>query len=54
MPPKFVESPTDKVAHVKDEIEFVCIIHGKPTPVIQWLKNGDVITPNEYMFIVGG
>lgn len=54
VPPKFVERPTDKMAMEKEELEFVCGIRGKPTPVIQWLKNGDVITPNDYMQIVGG
>ncbi|XP_055609211.1 neogenin isoform X2 [Uranotaenia lowii] len=54
VPPKFVVSPDDKVAYEKEELELQCSIHGKPTPVIQWLKNGDLITPNEYMQIVGG
>lgn len=54
MSPKFIEHPKDKIAYEKDELEFVCSIHGKPTPHIQWLKNGDIITPNEYMQIVGG
>lgn len=54
VPPKFIYLPTDKVANEKEELELICSIHGKPTPVIQWLKNGDVITPNDYMQIVGG
>lgn len=54
VPPKFVQSPTDKIAFEKDELEMVCDIRGKPTPVIQWLKNGDIITPNDYMQIVNG
>ncbi|CAO1297536.1 unnamed protein product [Diamesa hyperborea] len=54
VPPKFIQSPSDKIANEKDELELVCSMHGKPTPVIQWLKNGDLITPNEYMQIVGG
>lgn len=54
VPPKFVQSPTDKVASEKEELELVCAIRGKPTPIIHWLKNGDVITPNDYMQIVGG
>lgn len=54
VPPKFVLLPSDKVANEKEELELVCSMHGKPTPLIQWLKNGDVITPNDYMQIVGG
>jgi len=54
IPPKFIQSPTDKVANEKDELELTCNIHGKPTPVIQWLKNGDLIKPNDYMQFVSG
>ncbi|XP_055537203.1 neogenin isoform X3 [Wyeomyia smithii] len=54
VPPKFILSPEDKIAYEKEELELQCSIHGKPTPVIQWLKNGDLITPNEYMQIVSG
>lgn len=54
VPPKFSQSPSDKVAYVKEELEMICGIYGKPTPTIQWLKNGDAITPNEYMQIIGG
>lgn len=54
VPPKFIEIPQDKNALEKDELDLVCSIRGKPTPVIQWLKNGDVITPNDYMQVVGG
>ncbi|KAL7046588.1 hypothetical protein ACKWTF_002648 [Chironomus riparius] len=54
IPPKFVQEPQDKVANEKDELELACLIYGKPTPTIQWLKNGDLITPNDYMQISGG
>lgn len=54
VPPKFIQSPTDKIAYEKEELEMACSIRGKPTPIIQWLKNGDVITPNDYMQIVNG
>lgn len=54
IPPKFVKAPADKVANEKDELELPCAIHGKPYPVIQWLKNGDLITPNDYMQITNG
>lgn len=52
--PKFLDTPQDRRSSEKEEIEMVCSIRGKPTPVIQWLKNGDVIRPNEYMQIVNG
>lgn len=52
--PRFRQRPSDKKAQEKDELELVCEIDGKPTPNIHWLKNGDVITPNEYMQIVNG
>ncbi|XP_067629929.1 neogenin isoform X6 [Eurosta solidaginis] len=54
VPPKFIKSPKDKSAHEKEELELECAIRGKPKPLIQWLKNGDVITPNTYMQLVGG
>lgn len=54
IPPKFLQAPSDKVANEKDELELSCSIYGKPPPVIQWLKNGDLITPNDYMQITGG
>lgn len=54
VPPKFVQSPTDRIAYEKDELEMVCAIKGKPTPIVHWLKNGDIITPNDYMQIVNG
>ncbi|XP_036223423.2 neogenin isoform X6 [Bactrocera oleae] len=54
VPPKFIKSPKDKTAHEKEELELECAIRGKPKPLIQWLKNGDVITPNTYMQLVGG
>lgn len=54
VPPKFTKTPVNKIAHEKEELEFSCAIVGKPTPIVQWLKNGDLITPNDYMQIVGG
>lgn len=54
IPPKFLQAPADKVANEKDELELSCSIYGKPPPIIQWLKNGDLITPNDYMQITGG
>uniref|UniRef100_A0A1L8DK65 Putative axon guidance receptor dscam n=1 Tax=Nyssomyia neivai TaxID=330878 RepID=A0A1L8DK65_9DIPT len=54
VPPKFIQSPEDKSASRKEELELECAIHGKPMPLVQWLKNGDLITPNDYMQIVSG
>ncbi|KAH8270881.1 hypothetical protein KR018_011285, partial [Drosophila ironensis] len=53
-PPKFIKAPKDTTAHEKDELELRCDIYGKPKPTIKWLKNGDLITPNDYMQLVGG
>ncbi|KAL9919893.1 neogenin protein frazzled isoform 5-T13 [Glossina fuscipes fuscipes] len=54
VPPKFIQSPRDKSAYEKEELELECAIRGKPKPIIRWLKNGDAITPNDYMQMVGG
>ncbi|XP_013100732.2 neogenin isoform X1 [Stomoxys calcitrans] len=54
VPPKFIQSPKDKMAYEKEELELECAIRGKPKPVIKWLKNGDFITPNDYMQIIAG
>lgn len=54
VPPRFIKSPSDKTAFEKDELEFECAIVGHPKPTIKWLKNGDVINPNDYMHLVGG
>ncbi|XP_070068735.1 neogenin isoform X3 [Drosophila takahashii] len=53
-PPKFIKAPKDTSAHEKDEPELRCDIWGKPKPIIRWLKNGDLITPNDYMQLVDG
>ncbi|XP_032590008.1 neogenin isoform X4 [Drosophila grimshawi] len=54
VPPKFIQAPRDKTASEKEVLNLECAIHGKPKPTIRWLKNGDVITPNEYMQFVNG
>lgn len=54
VPPKFIQSPKDKTAYEKEELELECAIRGKPKPIIKWLKNGDFITPNDYMQIIAG
>lgn len=54
VPPRFRQRPSDKKAQAKDELDLVCEIDGKPTPSIQWLKNGQVISPSDCMQIVNG
>lgn len=54
VPPRLVDQPQDRVALEKEELELVCSMRGRPTPVMQWLKNGDVIRPNDYMQVVNG
>lgn len=36
VPPKFVQMPTDRIAYEKDELEMVCAIRGKPTPIVSY------------------
>lgn len=54
MPPRFLRKPEDKVDTLNTDTEFECSIYGKPEPKIQWLKNGEVITYNEYLNLVNG
>lgn len=54
LPPKFVVAPYDLKASEKDELELPCEIIGKPKPTVQWLKNGEVIKPNDYMKFTNG
>ncbi|XP_017959439.1 neogenin isoform X1 [Drosophila navojoa] len=54
VPPKFIQAPRDKTASEKEVLNLECAIHGKPKPTIRWLKNGDLITPNEYLQFVNG
>ncbi|XP_017838643.1 neogenin isoform X2 [Drosophila busckii] len=54
VPPKFIQAPRDRVAAEKEDLTLECNIHGKPKPSIRWLKNGDLVTPNEYMQLDAG
>ncbi|XP_064551751.1 neogenin isoform X6 [Drosophila montana] len=54
VPPKFIQAPRDKTASEKEVLNLECAIHGKPKPSIRWLKNGEIITPNEYLQFVNG
>lgn len=48
VPPRFLTKPMDKVEVIKKDVELECSVYGKPEPTIQWYKNGEMITLNEY------
>lgn len=54
MPPKFLKKPSDKIELINKDVELECSVYGKPEPKVQWLKNGEVITPNEYYQLING
>lgn len=54
MPPKFLKKPEDKIDFVNKDTELECSVYGKPEPKVQWLKNGEIITPNDYYQFVNG
>ncbi|XP_026287667.1 netrin receptor DCC isoform X2 [Frankliniella occidentalis] len=54
VPPRFIKQPQNKVAVEKDDLELECEVYGKPEPKVYWVKNGDIITQNEYIQVVGG
>ncbi|EEB12791.1 Neogenin precursor, putative [Pediculus humanus corporis] len=54
VPPRFLKVPEDTIAYEKQDVELVCQAYGKPEPKIQWLKNGEVITDNDYLQVVNG
>lgn len=35
-------------------MEFECAVYGKPEPQVQWVKNGDIISQNDYLQVVNG
>lgn len=37
------------MAYEKEDVELSCQVYGKPDPKVQWLKNGEVITVNDYL-----
>ncbi|XP_064644892.1 neogenin-like isoform X12 [Lineus longissimus] len=51
-PPKFIRSPQNTFAQVNKDIQFDCEVSGNPKPTIQWIKNGDIIIPNDYFQII--
>ncbi|PSN38934.1 hypothetical protein C0J52_08943 [Blattella germanica] len=54
VPPRFLKKPSDRSAVEKEDIELECSVYGKPEPRVQWLKNGDLIHPNDYLQVVNG
>lgn len=52
MPPSFLKQPTNIYAHESMDIVFECDVSGKPTPVVKWVKNGDMVIPSDYFKIV--
>lgn len=55
MPPRFIKKPSDKIAVEREDLELECEVYGRPEPIIRWLKNGEIITPNNHdMTFVNG
>uniref|UniRef100_A0A8C6YFJ2 Neogenin n=1 Tax=Naja naja TaxID=35670 RepID=A0A8C6YFJ2_NAJNA len=52
VPPTFLKQPANIYAHESMDIVFECNVSGKPTPVVKWVKNGDVVIPSDYFKIV--
>ncbi|KAL1140726.1 hypothetical protein AAG570_000656, partial [Ranatra chinensis] len=52
--PRFVKKPRSMVAQEKSDIELECEVYARPEPKVEWLKNGEIIKPNDYMQIVNG
>ncbi|XP_033610053.1 neogenin-like isoform X2 [Cryptotermes secundus] len=54
VPPRFLKHPSDRFALEKEDVEFECAVYGKPEPQVQWVKNGDIISQNDYLQVVNG
>ncbi|XP_063237445.1 neogenin isoform X2 [Bacillus rossius redtenbacheri] len=54
VPPWFVRRPADVAGMAGGDAELQCEARGRPEPRVGWLKDGDRLTPNDYMQLVGG
>jgi neogenin len=54
VPPRFLKRPSDRFALEKEDVEFECAVYGKPEPHVHWVKNGDIISQNDYLQVVNG
>lgn len=52
VPPRFLKRPKSTVSHEKDDAELECQLYGRPEPVVQWTKNGELIIESEYFQVV--
>ena len=50
--PEFNKKPASHVSYEKDDILFDCEVTGRPEPVVQWFKNGDLIIQSEYFQVL--
>ena len=49
VPPTFETQPQSVVAQEKTEVVFHCKLSGSPPPAVHWTKDGDPITPSDYV-----
>ncbi|KAK9876149.1 hypothetical protein WA026_011265 [Henosepilachna vigintioctopunctata] len=54
VPPRFLVKPDDIIEFENKDIQLNCSVYGKPSPKIEWLKNGDPIVPSDYYQIING
>ncbi|XP_021933563.1 neogenin isoform X2 [Zootermopsis nevadensis] len=54
VPPRFLKRPSNHFALEKEDVEFECAVYGKPEPHVHWVKNGDIISQNDYLQVVNG
>uniref|UniRef100_UPI00358F5C37 neogenin-like isoform X2 n=1 Tax=Myxine glutinosa TaxID=7769 RepID=UPI00358F5C37 len=51
VPPSFRKRPHDRIAHEGTDIQLECQVEGDPLPLVQWMKNGDLLIPSDYFKI---
>jgi hypothetical protein len=49
--PRITTVPRDLAMQETADAEFECLVEGKPTPRVTWLKNGEIIVPSEYFVV---